>query len=110
MSNIKGKAERVRVRGKNHYDVINQIVQDYNSSQGWALVKVVPSVLNLDVYLERNSTQGDNTKDSADEDEKVSKEEVKKTEQEDEVEQDVVDEKATTPTPKKTPTKKVESK
>lgn len=49
--------EQKRIRGKNSFDVLSQIVNEFNSSNGWALVKVVPSILNIEVYLERSSLQ-----------------------------------------------------
>lgn len=55
--NVKGLVERKMVRGRNVFDVVNQIVEKYNSSNGWALTKVVPNLLNLDVHLERSTKQ-----------------------------------------------------
>lgn len=55
------KAEQVRVRGRNFDDVVRQLVEKYNSSEGWAVVKVVPSVITMDVYLERNAEQSKET-------------------------------------------------
>ena len=37
---------------------MRQLVQTYNSSQGWAVVRVVNRLTSLDVILERNSEQG----------------------------------------------------
>ena len=54
----KGKIEQVRVNGRNYDDVVRQLVEKYNASEGWAVVRVVPSILSLDVYLERNAEQG----------------------------------------------------
>ena len=51
------QVEQVRVRGRNFDDVVRQLVEKYNSSEGWAVVKVVPSVITMDVYLERNEEQ-----------------------------------------------------
>lgn len=51
------QVEQVRVRGRNFDDVVRQLVETYNSSEGWAVVKVVPSVITMDVYLERNEEQ-----------------------------------------------------
>ncbi len=54
----KVSVEQKRLRGRNTYEVINQIVNEFNSSEGWALVKAVPiGVTTLDVYLERSSKQ-----------------------------------------------------
>lgn len=55
------QAEQVRVRGRNFDDVVRQLVEKYNSSEGWAVVKVVPSVITMDVYLERNEEQSKET-------------------------------------------------
>ena len=55
------QAEQVRVRGRNFDDVVRQLVEKYNSSEGWAVVKVVPSVITMDVYLERNAEQSKET-------------------------------------------------
>lgn len=51
------QVQQVRVRGRNFDDVVRQLVETYNSSEGWAVVKVVPSVITMDVYLERNEEQ-----------------------------------------------------
>ena len=54
----KSKIEQVRVNGRNYDAVVRQLVEKYNASEGWAVVRVVPSILSLDVYLERNAEQG----------------------------------------------------
>ena len=55
---VKVPVEQKRIRGANVHSVISQIVEEYNSSNGWSLAKVVPmGVLSLDVYLERSSKQ-----------------------------------------------------
>lgn len=54
----KGKIEQVRVNGRNYDAVVRQLVEKYNASEGWAVVRVVPSILSIDVYLERNEVQG----------------------------------------------------
>ena len=54
----KGKLEQYHLRGRNYDAVVRQLVEKYNASEGWAVVRVVPSILSLDVYLERNSEQG----------------------------------------------------
>lgn len=51
------KVESVRVRGRNVQEVVTQLVDSYNSSEGWAVKKVVSTFNNLEVYLERNSKQ-----------------------------------------------------
>ena len=50
--------ETFQLRGKNYDDVVRQLVTTYNSSQGWAVVRVVNRLTSLDVILERNSEQG----------------------------------------------------
>lgn len=55
------QVEQFRVRGRNFDDVVRQLVETYNSSEGWAVVKVVPSVITMDVYLERNEEQAKDT-------------------------------------------------
>ena len=54
----KGKLEQFHLRGRNYDSVVRQLVEKYNASEGWAVVRVVPSILSLDVYLERNEVQG----------------------------------------------------
>ena len=54
----KGKLEQFHLRGRNYDAVVRQLVEKYNASEGWAVVRVVPSILSLDVYLERNAEQG----------------------------------------------------
>lgn len=53
--------ETYQLRGKNYDDVVRQLVQTYNVSNGWAVVRVVNRLTSLDVILERNSEQGNNT-------------------------------------------------
>lgn len=50
--------ESYQLRGKNYDDVVRQLVQTYNVSNGWAVVRVVNRLTSLDVILERNSEQG----------------------------------------------------
>ena len=50
--------ETFQLRGRNYDDVVRRLVETYNSSQGWALVRVVNRLTSLDVILERNSEQG----------------------------------------------------
>ena len=50
--------ETFQLRGRNYDDVVRQLVQTYNVSNGWALVRVVNRLTSLDVILERNSEQG----------------------------------------------------
>ena len=54
----KSKLEQYHLRGRNYDSVVRQLVEKYNASEGWAVVRVVPSILSLDVYLERNVEQG----------------------------------------------------
>ena len=54
----KGKLEQFHLRGRNYDAVVRQLVEKYNASEGWAVVRVVPSILSLDIYLERNVEQG----------------------------------------------------
>ena len=54
----KSKLEQYHLRGRNYDAVVRQLVEKYNASEGWAVVRVVPSILSLDVYLERNAEQG----------------------------------------------------
>ena len=55
----KGKLEQHRLRGRNTLDVVNQLVTKYNSSNGWAVVKVNTNVLNIEVVLERSTKQSE---------------------------------------------------
>lgn len=58
--------ETYQLRGKNYDDVVRQLVQTYNVSNGWAVVRVVNRLTSLDVILERNSEQGVSKDTSAD--------------------------------------------
>lgn len=51
------KVEVKRLRGRNSYDVINQIMESYNKSEGWALKKVSMLGMNIDVVVERSVDQ-----------------------------------------------------
>lgn len=54
----KVKVEQVKVNGRNSHEVITQIVEKYNASNGWAVKKVnMKMVNNLEVYLERSEKQ-----------------------------------------------------
>lgn len=55
---VKGKVEQVKVRGRNVADVVSQLVEKYNSSNGWSVLRVIPTVLSLEVILERSVEQG----------------------------------------------------
>ena len=53
----KGKAEQFVLRG-NADSVMRQLVDEYNSSNGWQVNRIVNNILNFTVVLERNSEQG----------------------------------------------------
>ena len=61
--------ESYQLRGRNYDEVVRQLVQTYNSSEGWAVVRVVNRLTSLDVILERNSEQ-DVSKDTGKETQK----------------------------------------
>ncbi len=65
--------ESYQLRGKNYDDVVRRLVETYNSSQGWAVVRVVNRLTSLDVILERNSEQGVSKDTSADTSKETSK-------------------------------------
>ena len=63
----KGKAETFILRG-NADVVMRQLVDEYNSSNGWQVNRIVNNILNFTVVLERNSEQGvskDTSKDNS---------------------------------------------
>lgn len=84
------KVEVKRIRSRNSYDTINQIIEKYNSSQGWALKKVNMIGMNIDVVVERSSLQGDN-KTNETQSVKQVKEEVAKTSEAQAESKEVVD-------------------
>lgn len=51
------RVEKKRLRGRNSYEVINQIVESFNASEGWALKRVNMIGMNVEVYLERSVEQ-----------------------------------------------------
>ena len=53
----KGKGETFILRG-NADVVMRQLVDEYNSSNGWSVNRIVNNILNFTVVLERNSEQG----------------------------------------------------
>lgn len=53
----KVKVETKRIRGRNIHDTLTQIIEKYNASEGWALVKASQMGLGVDVYLERSEKQ-----------------------------------------------------
>ena len=60
----KGKAETFILRG-NADSVMRQLVDEYNSSNGWSVNRIVNNILNFTVVLERNSEQGVSNKDTS---------------------------------------------
>ena len=74
--------ESYQLRGKNYDDVVRRLVETYNSSQGWAVVRVVNRLTSLDVILERNSEQGVSSDTSKDTSADTSKDTVKATSKE----------------------------
>ena len=52
----KGQAEQFVLRG-NADIVIRQLVDEYNSSNGWQVNRIVNNILNFTVVLERNTKQ-----------------------------------------------------
>lgn len=56
-SKAESKVEVKRIRSRNSYDTINQIIETYNSSEGWALKKVNMIGMNIDVVVERSVDQ-----------------------------------------------------
>lgn len=77
-SKAESKVEQKRLRGRNSHEVINQIVESFNASEGWALKRVNMIGMNVEVYLERSSLQGDNKSKETSSAKQV-KEEVAKT-------------------------------
>ena len=53
--------ETFQLRGKNYDDVVRQLVTTYNVSNGWAVLRVINRLTSLDVILERNSEQVEET-------------------------------------------------
>ena len=89
-SKAESKVEVKRLRGRNTYDVINQIMEGYNKSEGWALKKVSMIGMNIDVVVERSSLQGDNKAKETSSVKQV-KEEVAKTSEPQTESKEVVD-------------------
>ena len=52
----KGKAEQFVLRG-NAESVMRQLVDEYNSGNGWQVNRIVNNILNFTVVLERNTKQ-----------------------------------------------------
>ena len=72
----KGKAETFILRG-NAESVMRQLVDEYNSSNGWSVNRIVNNILNFTVVLERNTEQGV-SKDTSKEPEKATSAKVAK--------------------------------
>ena len=53
--------ETFQLRGRNYDEVVRQLVTTYNVSNGWAVLRVINRLTSLDVILERNSEQGEET-------------------------------------------------
>lgn len=47
-----------RIRARNLHQAFTEVVETFNSSQGWALVKATQMGMGVDVYLERSALQG----------------------------------------------------
>lgn len=93
---VKSKVEVKRIRESNMHRAAQQLVDTYNASNGWALVRVVPLGINAEFILERSVKQATKPKTKVEaKDEEAEKDVV-------EVEQD---EKKPTPTKTKTATK-----
>ena len=52
----KGQSEQFVLRG-NADSVMRQLVDEYNSSNGWSVNRIVNNILNFTVVLERNTKQ-----------------------------------------------------
>lgn len=98
------KVETKRIRSRNSYDTINQIMETYNKSEGWALKKVSMIGMNIDVVVERSSLQGDNKAKETSSVKQV-KEEVAKTSEPQTESKEVVVDVEDTDVEKESPTK-----
>ena len=72
----KGRAEQFVLRGSAE-SVMRQLVDEYNSSNGWSVNRIVNNILNFTVVLERNTEQGV-SKDTSKEPEKATSAKVAK--------------------------------
>lgn len=72
----KSKLEQHRVRGRNVFDVVNQLMTQYNSSNGWAVTKVIPNLLSFEVIVERSVEQATDKVEAKDEAEIVTEKDV----------------------------------
>lgn len=107
----KGEVEQVKINGRNYDAVVRQLVDKYNSSEGWSVVRVVPSILSLDVYLERNTKQAKGGDKQVDKDTpKDTEATVSKTPIKNNLGEGVSNEKEKQTTPKKTATGKATTK
>ena len=100
----KGLVQTKRIRSRNSYDTINQIMESYNKSEGWALKKVSMIGMNIDVVVERSSLQGDNKAKETPSAKQV-KEEVAKTSEPQTESKEVVVDVDDTDVEKESPTK-----
>ena len=83
----KGKAEQFVLRG-NADSVMRQLVDEYNSSNGWQVNRIVNNILNFTVVLERNSEQGVSKDNSSDTTKDTTKAETKTTTKAEDVQTD----------------------
>lgn len=90
-SKAESKVEVKRIRSRNSYDTINQIIESFNSSNGWALKKVNMIGMNIDVVVERSSLQGDKKAKETPSAKQVKEEVVKTSEPQAESKEVVVD-------------------
>lgn len=62
----KVKVQTKRVRGRNLYDAISQVLELANTAEGWAVTKANMLGMGADVYLERSEKQSKDTTDTTD--------------------------------------------
>lgn len=84
------RVEKKRLRGRNSHEVINQIVESFNASEGWALKRVNMIGMNVEVYLERSVDQSDSANTKEVSNAKQSKEETVKASEPQEGSKEVV--------------------
>lgn len=60
----KVKVQTKRVRGRNLYDAISQVLELANTAEGWAVTKANMLGMGADVYLERSEKQSKDTTDA----------------------------------------------
>ena len=56
----KVKVETKRIRSRNLHDLVTQILELANTSEGWAVTKATMLGMGADVYLERSEKQSNN--------------------------------------------------